>query len=340
VLGGAGGAVSEALAARIRSEMDALPALLVTDPAEFARRYEALVKSLTPEQRAAWDVELQGRRFVDKSFYDRVAAEHEAGNIPTRPEHAFGEDVYEDWQQAAAVLDENAKSGKPLTQEELQLAHEAAMDFKLDAEPGDIRTQDVIGKGGLGAGRDWSALTPEQVITLKRNPVINLLDVGGADAELTLRQQADGYMTAVIAYPPEQTVQEHLDEFFAWYAESLNTLDPTELAATAQRRLVSIHPFCDGNGRVSRLVMDDALQRARLPPALLADPNADFMVSKQEWIGQVRAGVVEAYLIAAGHADAFNRALQTADLPIMAGEWGAILGLTSDPDALTAWLYP
>ena len=51
--------------------------------------------------------------------------------------------------------------------------------------------------------------------------MINLLDVGGANAELTLRQQADGYLTAVIAYPPEQTVQGHLDEFFAWYGESL-----------------------------------------------------------------------------------------------------------------------
>ena len=162
VLGGAGGAVSEALAARIRSEMDALPGLLVKDPKAFAGRYQALIESLSPEQRAAWDVELQGRRFVDKAFYDRVAAELEAGNIPTRPEHGFGEDVYDDWQQAAAVLDENAKSGAPLAQEQLQLAHEAAMDFKLDAEPGDIRAKDVIGKGGLGAGGDWSALTPSR----------------------------------------------------------------------------------------------------------------------------------------------------------------------------------
>jgi hypothetical protein len=340
VLGGAGGAVSEAFAARIRGAMEELPGLLVKDPEEFARRYQALVESLTPEQRAAWDTELQGRRFVDKRFYDEIAAEFEAGNIPVRPEHRFGEDVFEDWQQAAAVLDEHARAGQPLTENELRLAHEAAMDFKLKADPGEIRTGDVIAKGGLGPGGDWSLLTPEQVTILKRNPVINLLDVGQADDALTLRQQADGYMTAVIAYPPEQTVQQHLDEFFAWYAESLNTLDPTTLAATAQRRLVSIHPFLDGNGRVSRLVMDDALQRAGLPPALLSEPNLDFMVSKRAWIEEVRAGVVEAYLTTARHADVFNQALQRADLPVMAAEWGAILGLTGDPDALSAWLYP
>jgi prophage maintenance system killer protein len=340
VLGGAGGAVSEALAARIRSEMEALPGLLVKDPKAFASRYQALVESLTPEQRAAWDVELQGRRFVDKPFYDKVAAEFEAGNIPVRPEHTFEEDVFEDWQQAAELLDANAKSGQPLTQEQVQLAHEAAMDWKLKSDPGEIRSKDIIGKGGLGEAGDWSALTPEQVNTLKRNPVINLLDVGAADAELTLREQADGYLTAVIAYPPEQTVQGHLDEFFAWYGESLGTLDPTELAATAQRRLVSIHPFVDGNGRVSRLVMDDALQRAGLPPALLADPNLDIMVSKKDWIEQVRAGVTEAYLTTARHADTFNAALQTQDLVIMAAEWGAILGLTGNVEELIAWLYP
>jgi prophage maintenance system killer protein len=320
--------------------MEELPGLLVKDPEAFATRYKALVDSLTPEQRAAWDTELQGRRFVDKVFYDQIAAEFEAGNIPVAPEHRFGEDVFEDWQQAAAVLDENAKAGQPLTQEQLQLAHEAAMDWKLAAEPGELRTDDVIAKGGLGAGGDWSLLTPEQVVMLKRNPVISLLDVGAQDAGLTLRQQADGLMTAVIAYPPEQTVQGHLDEFLAWYVEAVNTLDPTELAATAQRRLVSIHPFLDGNGRVSRLVMDDALQRAGLPPALVADPNADIMVSDSAWTQEVRAGVVEAYLTTARHADVFNQALQRVDVRIIAAEWGAILGLTSDPDALTAWLYP
>jgi prophage maintenance system killer protein len=343
VLGGAGGAVSEAFAARLRSEMDALGGLLVKDPEEFARRYQALVESMTPEQRAAWDVELQGRRFVDKAFYDKVAAEFEAGNIPVRPEHTFDtpdQDVFEDWQQAASVLDENAKAGQPLTQEQVQLAHEAAMDWKLEADPGEIRDRDIVGRGGLGANGDWSALTPEQATVLRRNPVINLLDVGQADAELTLRQQADGYITAQITYPPEQFVQQHLDEFFAWYADALNTMDPTELAATAQRRLVSIHPFVDGNGRVSRLVMDDALQRAGLPPALLADPNLDIVSTKAAWIEEVRAGVVEAYLTTARHADVFNQALRTPDLVVMAAEWGAILELTSDPEPLVAWLYP
>ena len=96
----------------------------------------------------------------------------------------------------------------------------------------------------------------------------------------------------------------------------------------------------DGNGRVSRLVMDDALQRAGLPPALLADPNLDIMVSKKDWIEQVRAGVSEAYLTTARHADTFNAALQTQDLVIMAAEWGAILGLTGNVEELIAWLYP
>jgi len=161
-----------------------------------------------------------------------------------------------------------------------------------------------------------------------------------ADGALTLRQQADGFKTAIIAYPPQQFVQDHLDEFFAWYVAALNSMDPTALAATAQRRLVSIHPFLDGNGRVSRLVMDDALQRGGLPPALLTDPNLDFMVTKKAWIAEVRAGVVEAYETTVRHADIFNAALERLDGQTVAATWAMILGLTSDPDALIDWLYP
>lgn len=340
VLGGAGGAVSEALAARLRSEMDVLPGLLIDDPEEFARRYKELVESLTPEQRAAWDKELQGRRFVDKKFFDEAQAKVEAGTSTVPPEHRFGEEAFEDWQQAAQMLDEHARTGQPLTEQELRLAHEAAMDWKLSADPGELRTADVFAGGTVGFEKMWTALSPEQLAVLRRNPVINLLDVGMVDPALNLRQLADGWTTAIVAYPPEQQVGGLLDEFLTWYAASLGKMDPTELAATAQRRLVSIHPFLDGNGRVSRLVMDSALQSADLPPALLADPNLDFMVTKKAWIDEVRAGVMEAYQLTARHADLFNTAIQAYDLPLTASTWGLILGLTSQPDALVAWLYP
>jgi hypothetical protein len=68
--------------------------------------------------------------------------------------------------------------------------------------------------------------------------------------------------------------------------------DPILLAARAQRWLVAIHPFLSGNGRVSRLVMDELLQRVDLPPPLLAKMNDDLGHSEAEWAREVGAGIV------------------------------------------------
>ncbi|MDE1843121.1 MAG: Fic family protein, partial [Thaumarchaeota archaeon] len=47
-----------------------------------------------------------------------------------------------------------------------------------------------------------------------------------------------------------------LTEFFQWYNKNKNKLHPVELAAVAHLKFVTIHPFGDGNGRVSRLIMN------------------------------------------------------------------------------------
>ena len=46
-----------------------------------------------------------------------------------------------------------------------------------------------------------------------------------------------------------------MEELFSWYHEHLN-MHPVLLAAEMHERLVSIHPFIDGNGRTSRLLMN------------------------------------------------------------------------------------
>ena len=52
-----------------------------------------------------------------------------------------------------------------------------------------------------------------------------------------------------------------LMEFFKWYRKNKNTLHPIELAAHIHLQLVTIHPFADGNGRFSRLMMNFSLHK-------------------------------------------------------------------------------
>ena len=71
--------------------------------------------------------------------------------------------------------------------------------------------------------------------------------------------------------PPEASEISHLmDEFIGWLNSDLAfELHPIELAALAHYKLVTIHPFFDGNGRTSRLLMNLILMQVGFPPVII-----------------------------------------------------------------------
>lgn len=56
--------------------------------------------------------------------------------------------------------------------------------------------------------------------------------------------------------PQPYMVSKQMEDYFFWYESNKNSLHPVVLAAEMHERLVTIHPFIDGNGRTSRLVMN------------------------------------------------------------------------------------
>lgn len=57
--------------------------------------------------------------------------------------------------------------------------------------------------------------------------------------------------------PPQPLiVPKEMEDYFIWFEENKIKLHPIILAAEMHERLVTIHPFIDGNGRTSRLVMN------------------------------------------------------------------------------------
>jgi len=65
--------------------------------------------------------------------------------------------------------------------------------------------------------------------------------------------------------PMPSEVQPLLTEFFRWYNRNKDSLHPVELAAAVHLKFVAIHPFTDGNGRISRLLMNFILQKHGFP---------------------------------------------------------------------------
>ena len=57
--------------------------------------------------------------------------------------------------------------------------------------------------------------------------------------------------------PPEPyKIDKMMEDYFLFYTTRRKTLHPVILAAEMHERLVTIHPFVDGNGRTSRLIMN------------------------------------------------------------------------------------
>lgn len=57
--------------------------------------------------------------------------------------------------------------------------------------------------------------------------------------------------------PPQPfLVKDEMIKYFEWYEQHKDKLHPVLLAAEMHERLVTIHPFVDGNGRTSRLIMN------------------------------------------------------------------------------------
>lgn len=66
--------------------------------------------------------------------------------------------------------------------------------------------------------------------------------------------------------PPEAyELRRLMRELIDWIRDNKRRLHPIELAAIAHHKLVYIHPFFDGNGRVARLMMNLLLMREGYP---------------------------------------------------------------------------
>ncbi len=73
---------------------------------------------------------------------------------------------------------------------------------------------------------------------------------------------------STVVMPNAAKVPELMNRFIEWLVSDLK-LHPVTIAAEAHFRLVSIHSFIDGNGRVARIFMNLLLMQEGYPPAII-----------------------------------------------------------------------
>ncbi len=100
---------------------------------------------------------------------------------------------------------------------------------------------------------------------------LHALVLHGIDRENAGQYRQVPVLTPGSSHIPPQPflLQLLMEEYFIFYTKHQNVLHPVVLAAELHERLASIHPFIDGNGRTSRLVMNLILLQHGYPLAII-----------------------------------------------------------------------
>ena len=82
-------------------------------------------------------------------------------------------------------------------------------------------------------------------------------------------------------FPIPSELEFLLRDLFKWYKKN-RSLHPVFLASLVHLKFVSIHPFSDGNGRISRIMMNFVLHKANYPLLNISYNNRDGYYSALE----------------------------------------------------------
>lgn len=87
--------------------------------------------------------------------------------------------------------------------------------------------------------------------------------------------------------PPREGLEAELDSFLDWFNNSPEGLDPLLRAGITHLWLITLHPFDDGNGRVTRAVTDRALAQAERHSVRFYSLSAEIMVRRNAYYDQL-----------------------------------------------------
>lgn len=170
-------------------------------------------------------------------------------------------------------------AARPLTSEQLQQALDIEYTFESNRIEGNtltLRETDLVVNKGLTVGgksmrehleaiNHYEAILYIRELATRGSPLderevrnIHALVLRGIDRDNAGRYRSLPVMISGSRHLPPQpwAVPKLMEELGLWLTGESLQLHPVIRAAEAHERLVTIHPFIDGNGRTARLVMN------------------------------------------------------------------------------------
>lgn len=173
----------------------------------------------------------------------------------------------EDWFKVELTYTSNAIEGNTLTRQETALIVEKG-----------ITVEGKSIKEHLEAINHAQALEFIKTLVKKKREELteaDILDIHKAILAKIDDTNAGRYRTvpvrvagSTVVMPNAMKVPDLMSGFVKWLNQT-NVDHPIKISADAHYKLVSIHPFVDGNGRTARLLMNLLLMQNGYPPALI-----------------------------------------------------------------------
>lgn len=173
----------------------------------------------------------------------------------------------EEWFRVELTYTSNAIEGNTLTRQETAVVLEKGLTV------GGKTMREHLEATNHAKALDWlkerlahpKAVLGEKEILHLHEMILKGIDDPNAGRYRNVMVRISG---STVILPNARKVPELMREFVSWLKSSVK-LHPAEQAAEAHYRLVTIHPFIDGNGRTARLLMNLLLMQSGFPPAFI-----------------------------------------------------------------------
>lgn len=212
-------------------------------------------------------------------------------------------DNLEEWYRIELTYTSNAIEGNTLTRQETALIVEKGITVEGKSVQEHLEAinhaEAFTYIQELAKQKKRNELKLQDILDIHR---MILKKIDDADAG-RLRNTAVRISGSTTILPNPLKVPDLMGEFIQWL--QTNTDNPIQVASDAHFKLVTIHPFVDGNGRTARLLMNFILIQAGFPPAIIKKEERNRYLTSLE-MGQTK-GQLDSYYELIN--DSINRSL-------------------------------
>lgn len=153
--------------------------------------------------------------------------------------------------------------GIPITKQDAELAYKFSLKNAKNLRDENLRVALDMIKGLRFVKESKAGIDKEFILALHKTIMAEYAEKGPGsfrNKQAYIYLKSYERMEEIGFRPPEpKEIAKKLEALIAWYNQNLGKLNALELAASLHLRFYKIHPFEDGNKRVSRLLLNKAL---------------------------------------------------------------------------------